>query len=43
MALIAEEPPITLPRGYFSERPFSPGSASVSNIQSARGLPMAKR
>ena len=43
MALMADEPPITLPRGYFSARPFSPGSGSVSNIQSARGLPMANR
>ena len=43
MALMAEQPPITLPRGYFRLRPFSPGSFSVSNIQSERGLPMAKR
>jgi hypothetical protein len=42
MALIAEEPPTILPRGYFSDRPLRPASLSVSNIQSERGLPMAK-
>jgi hypothetical protein len=41
--MMAEQPPITLPRGYFRLRPLSPGSFSVSNIQSERGLPMAKR
>ena len=43
MALIAEQPPTTLPRGYFSDRPFSPGSGSVTYIQSERGFPMANR
>ncbi len=43
MALMAEEPPITLPRGYLSDLPFRPVSFSVSNIQSERGLPMANR
>jgi hypothetical protein len=43
MALIADEPPITLPRGYASERPLSPISGAVVNIQSQRGLPIAKR
>ena len=43
MALIAEQPPITLPRGYLRLRPLRPGSFSVWNIQSERGLPMANR
>ena len=38
MALIDEEPPITLPRGQKIERSPSPFSFSVVKHQSARGL-----
>ena len=34
MALIEDEPPITLPRGISIFRPFIPGSGSVQYIQS---------
>jgi len=42
MALIADSAD-HLATGIGSARPFSPGSASVLNIQSERGLPIAKR
>jgi len=38
MPLIEDDPPITLPRGTASRRPFRCGSGSVRNPQSYSGM-----